>query len=53
MLRQLEWGYFFNWPTGNYGRSQLVRYARAAGLDEQLVVATLLPLIEQRRSPGD
>lgn len=51
MLRQLEWGYFFNWPNGNYGRTQLVRYARAAGLDEQLVVTTLLPLIEQVARP--
>jgi cytoskeletal protein RodZ len=51
MLRQLEWGYFFNWPTGNYGRTQLVRYARAAGLDEQLVVATLLPVIESVDRP--
>ena len=64
MLRQLEWGYFENWPSGHYGRSQLVRYARAAGLDEQLVVSTLLPLIEASdrtalvvaaagRGPGD
>jgi dipeptidyl aminopeptidase/acylaminoacyl peptidase len=52
MLRQLEWGYFVNWPTGNYGRSQLIRYARAAGLDEQLVVATLLPMIEQAERPA-
>lgn len=46
LLRQLEWGYFFNWPKGRYGRAQLVRYARAAGLDEELVVATVTPLIE-------
>jgi Tol biopolymer transport system component len=52
MLRQLEWGYFVNWPTGNYGRTQLVRYARAAGLDEQLVVETLLPLIEVAERPA-
>ncbi len=52
MLRQLEWGYFFNWPTGNYGRTQLVRYARAAGLDEQLVVGTLLPLIDSVDRPA-
>lgn len=52
MLRQLEWGYFFNWPTGNYGRTQLVRYARAAGLDEQLVVTTLLPLIDHAERPA-
>jgi len=52
MLRQLEWGYFINWPTGNYGRTQLVRYARAAGLDEQLVVGTLLPMIDVTERPA-
>jgi Helix-turn-helix domain/WD40-like Beta Propeller Repeat len=46
LLRQLEWGYFFNWPKGRYGRSQLVRYARAAGLDEELVLSTVTPLID-------
>ena len=45
LLRQLEWGYLFNWPDGHYGRTQLVRYARAAGLDEQLVIATITPLL--------
>ena len=47
LLRQLEWGYVVNWPAGLYGRTQLVRYARAAGLDEQLVVATVWPLLQQ------
>lgn len=46
LLRQLEWGYVRNWPTGLYGRTQLVRYARASGLDEQVVVSTLWPLLE-------
>jgi Tol biopolymer transport system component len=46
LLRQLEWGYLRNWPTGLYGRTQLVRYARASGLDEQVVVSTLWPLLE-------
>lgn len=51
LLRELEWGYFRNWPAGLYGRTQLVRYARAAGLDERLVVRTLWPLLtaEARR----
>jgi helix-turn-helix protein/WD40 repeat protein len=48
LLRQLEWGYFQNWPTGLYGRTQLVRYARAAGLDEKVVVTTVSPLLEQQ-----
>jgi cytoskeletal protein RodZ len=46
LLRELEWGYFVNWPGGSYGRTQLVRYARAAGLDEQVVVHAVLPEIE-------
>ncbi|MGH9370830.1 MAG: helix-turn-helix domain-containing protein [Vicinamibacterales bacterium] len=47
LLRQLEWGYLHNWPTGHYGKTQLVRYARATGLDERLVIATIEPLLEQ------
>lgn len=46
LLRELEWGYFVNWPDGSYGRTQLVRYARAAGLDEQVIVRAVLPEIE-------
>jgi cytoskeletal protein RodZ len=38
LLRELEWGYFVNWPAGHYGRTQLVRYARAAGLDDHIVI---------------
>ena len=52
LLRQLEWGYLHNWPAGHYGRTQLVRYARAARLDDQLVVSTIMPLLveaERRR----
>lgn len=47
LLRELEWGYLRNWPAGLYGRSQLVRYARAAGLDETLVVDVALPLVDE------
>ena len=47
LLRQLEWGYLLNWPVGYYGHAQLVRYARATGLDEELVLAAVTPLIEQ------
>ena len=46
LLRELEWGYLRHWPAGQYGRTQLTRYARAAGLDDRLVVATLWPMIE-------
>jgi hypothetical protein len=48
MLRELEWGYLRNWPVGHYGRTQLVRYARASGLDEQLVVRTVWPMLDAR-----
>jgi hypothetical protein len=50
LLRQLEWGYLFHWPGGFYGRTQLIRYARAAGLDEQLVISTVEPLIADAES---
>lgn len=43
LLREFEWGYFANWPTGFYGRTQVVRYARAAGLDERVVIDAVLP----------
>jgi len=48
LLREFEWGYFVNWPSGFYGRTQIVRYARAAGLDERVVVETVLPMLEQQ-----
>ena len=50
LLRQLEWGYLVNWPAGQYGRTQLIRYARASGLDEQLVLSTIEPLLEEAES---
>lgn len=47
LLRELEWGYYRNWPEGHYGRTQLIRYARAAGLDDQVVVRTVWPMVER------
>ncbi len=47
LLRELEWGYFINWPADNYGRSQLVRYARAAGLDVEVVMRAVWPVLEE------
>lgn len=47
LLRELEWGYFPNWPADQYGRTQLVRYARAAGLDEDVVTRAVWPLLEE------
>ena len=53
LLRELEWGYLRNWPGGHYGRTQLVRYARAAGLDEEVVVRTAWPLLEDESRAAD
>jgi hypothetical protein len=47
LLRELEWGYFVNWPDGHYGRVQLVRYARAAGLDEETVIRAVWPVLQE------
>ena len=46
MLRELEAGDVRNWPTARYGRSQLVRYARAIGVDAERVVAAVAPFLE-------
>ena len=46
LLRELEWGYLWNWPGGLYGRSQLVRYARAANLEERLVMDVIWPMLQ-------
>jgi cytoskeletal protein RodZ len=53
LLRELEWGYLHEWPAGHYGRTQLVRYARAAGLDEEVVVRTVWPLLEEQSRAGE
>ncbi len=46
LLRELEWGYLRNWPAGQYGRTQLTRYARATGLDRRIVLRTLWPMLQ-------
>jgi len=47
LLRELEWGYLVNWPAGHYGRTQLIRYARAAGLDDRVVVRAVWPTLQE------
>ena len=47
LLCELEWGYLDNWPASLTVRRHIVSYARAAGLDDQLVVRTVWPLFEQ------
>jgi len=47
LLRQLEWGYLQNWPPSHVGRRLIVSYARAAGLDERLVMEAVWPLLAE------
>ena len=47
LLCELEWGYLDNWPATPAVRRHIVNYARAAGLDDQLVVRTVWPLFEE------
>ena len=47
LLCELEWGYLDNWPASPAVRRDIVSYARAAGLDERLVVRTVWPLFEK------
>ena len=47
LLCELEWGYLDNWPATPAVRRHIVSYARAAGLDDQLVVRAVWPLFEE------
>jgi hypothetical protein len=47
LLRELEWGYLRHWPYTEEGRERIVRYARAAGLDEVVVCSIAWPLVEE------
>jgi hypothetical protein len=51
-LRELEWGYVRNWQADEEARQQIVRYARAAGLDEAVVLSIAWPLIESGSMGG-
>ena len=45
-LRELEWGYLRHWTADEQGRDDLRRYARAAAVDEEVVLAVVWPLVE-------
>ena len=54
LLRDLEWGDLRHWRNDEDGRDRVVRYARASGLDEQLVLSVVEPLIaEAAAAPPD
>jgi hypothetical protein len=52
-LRELEWGYVRNWRASGEGREAVRRYARAAGLDEDLVLSIAWPLIEREQAAAE
>jgi len=47
LLRELEWGYLKNWRNDAVGRGWLSGYAKASGLDEQLVTSIVVPMLEE------
>lgn len=51
-LRDLEWGDMRSWYADADGRAQVVRYARAAGLDESLVLSIAWPMIQESGLPA-
>jgi helix-turn-helix protein/dipeptidyl peptidase IV (DPP IV)-like protein/WD40 repeat protein len=48
LLCELEWGYLEHWPAATVARRLMQRYARSAGLDEQLVLDVAWPLLQER-----
>lgn len=46
-LRELEWGYLKYWRNDAAARGWLAGYARASGLDEQLVTSIVVPMLEE------
>jgi hypothetical protein len=53
LLRELEWGYLKNWRKDAIGRSWLSGYAKASGLDEQLVTSIVVPMLEAETEEKD
>jgi cytoskeletal protein RodZ len=53
LLRELEWGYLKNWRKDAIGRTWLSGYAKASGLDEQLVTSIVVPMLEEDTAVQD
>jgi len=53
LLRELEWGYFANWPAAPFAERCLRAYAREARMDPDVVLRVVLPLLPKadRRPP--
>ena len=52
-LRDLEWGDMRQWRADAEGRAHVTRYARAAGLDDQVVLSIAWPMIEEAFARAD
>jgi hypothetical protein len=52
-LRDLEWGDMRQWRADAEGRAHVTRYARAAGLDDQIVLSIAWPMIEEAFARAD
>jgi hypothetical protein len=53
LLRDLEWGYFENWPSGAFAERCLRAYAREARIDPAVVLRVVLPqLPAEDRQPA-
>jgi hypothetical protein len=48
LLCELEWGYLHHWPEPGAARRWLLRYARTTGIDAQLVLRTVWPILEEQ-----
>jgi hypothetical protein len=51
LLRELEWGYLKNWRNDSVGLGWLSGYAKASGLDEQLVTSIVVPMFDEAQPP--
>lgn len=52
-LRDLEWGDLRQWRADAEARTHVTRYARAAGLDDQIVLSIAWPMIEDACARAD
>lgn len=52
-LRDLEWGDMRNWRADEDGHARVVRYARAAGLDQAVVLSIAWPMIQESGLPAN
>lgn len=52
LLRELEWGYFENWPSAPFAETYLRAYAREAGIDPEVVLRVVMPQLPTDDRPA-